>query len=261
MSGITGTNSATYGTAGQQGDTKTSSSSGGLGVALSKTKSQIEAEKAKKKQGPLPMVQNKPKPQHDIFDFGSSFDFSSIFSGFNTKVDKYVSQPLSTLLNSAKFSGKKMSEMAGSVFDKALAFVFKSEAGFANNKNDHGGKTNLGITEAKYNAYNKKHNLGNKDIHKITQEEATAIYKEDYWQAVGADKITDPKMAVALFDTAVLHGVEGAKKLYQQAAGDLNKFLSLRKERYSDIVKKDISQLDFFNGWNNRLNNLVGYLG
>lgn len=141
-------------------------------------------------------------------------------------------------------------------FEKALEFLFPSEGGYVNNKNDKGGPTNMGITQATLNSYRKRKGLPSKDVKNITREEAKAIYYDDYWVTSGADRISDPNMAVAIFDTAVLHGPGTAKTFYNQSKGDLNKFLQIRQESYDKIVANDPSQKIFYNGWNNRVNNL-----
>lgn len=141
-------------------------------------------------------------------------------------------------------------------FEKALEFLFPSEGGYVNNKHDRGGPTNMGITQSTFNSYRKRKDLPYKDVKNITREEAKAIYYDDYWKVSGADKISDPNMAVAMFDTAVLHGPGTAKIFYNQSNGDLNKFLEIRQKSYDKIVANDPEQKIFYNGWNNRVNNL-----
>lgn len=141
-------------------------------------------------------------------------------------------------------------------FEKALEFLFPSEGGYVNNKKDRGGPTNMGITQTTLNSYRKRKGLAYKDVKNITRDEAKAIYYDDYWKVSGADKISDPNMAVAMFDTAVLHGPETAKIFYNQSNGDLNKFLEIRQKSYDKIVANDPEQKIFYNGWNNRVNNL-----
>lgn len=87
-------------------------------------------------------------------------------------------------------------------FEKALEFLFPSEGGYVNNKHDRGGPTNMGITQSTLNSYRKRKGLPYKDVKNITREEAKAIYYDDYWKVSGADKISDPNMAVAMFDTS-----------------------------------------------------------
>ena len=152
--------------------------------------------------------------------------------------------------------------MSKETFKKALNFLYPSEGGYSNNKNDKGGPTNMGVTQATYNYYCKKHNLPAKNVKYITRDEATKVYYDEYWKGSGADKIseTNPKMAVAVFDTAVLHGPATSKSYYEKSDGDLNKFLEIRKQSYDKIVAKDPTQKDFYKGWNNRVNNLKSYL-
>lgn len=141
-------------------------------------------------------------------------------------------------------------------FEKALEFLFPSEGGYVNNKHDRGGPTNMGITQSTLNSYRKRKGLPYKDVKNITREDAKAIYYDDYWKVLGADKISDPNMAVAMFDTAVLHGPGTAKMFYNQSNGDLNKFLEIRQKSYDKIVANVPEQKIFYNGWNNRVNNL-----
>lgn len=152
--------------------------------------------------------------------------------------------------------------MSKEIFQKALNFLYPSEGGFSNNKHDKGGPTNMGVTQTTYNAYCRKYNLPPKNVKYITKNEATTVYYKEYWQASGADKIAnnDPKMAIAVFDTAVLHGPATAQNYYKKSNGDLNKFLEIRKQSYDKIVAKDPNQKEFYNGWNNRVNNLKNYL-
>ncbi len=150
--------------------------------------------------------------------------------------------------------------MSKEKFYVALNFLFPSEGGYSNHKADSGGATNMGITQSTYNAYQKKKNLKSKDVKFITKSEAEQIYYENYWLSSGADKISDTKMAVVLFDTAVLHGVSKAKEYYQIANGDLGKYIELRNNSYDIIVARNKSQLVFYKGWKNRVNNLRKYI-
>ncbi len=144
-------------------------------------------------------------------------------------------------------------------FELGLDFLFPSEGGYSNHKNDKGGATNMGVTQATYNYYLKKHNLPTKDVKGITKGEAKQIYYDEYWKTSGADKIENPKLAIAVFDTAVLHGPGQAKNFYTKSGGNLDEFLRIRKESYNRIVTKDPSQKVFLKGWNNRVGNLKKY--
>lgn len=170
------------------------------------------------------------------------------------------------LASLAKLQGKSMATgtpiTSNNVFDTAINFVLKAEGGYVNNKNDHGGATNMGITQKTYDACYQKYGFVPKDVKKLLPEEAKIIYYNEYWKASGADKLaaTDPKMAIALFDTAVLHGVTGAKRLQEQSGGDVSKLIQLREEKCSKLAKNK-SQEEFGNGWANRFKNLKDFLG
>lgn len=141
-------------------------------------------------------------------------------------------------------------------FEKALQFLFPSEGGYVNDSKDFGGPTNMGITQNTYNMYRKNQGLPQKDVKQITKGEAVDLYYKYYWKASGADNITDPNMAVALFDTAVLHGTGQAQQYYKQSGGNIDKFLDIRQKHYDKRVSEDPSQIRFYKGWNNRVNNL-----
>ena len=145
-------------------------------------------------------------------------------------------------------------------FNYAMGIVFKNEGGFSDNKHDRGGRTNLGITQKTYNDYCKRHGIIAKDVKNLTKEEAKEVYYYDYWITSKACNIENPKEALILFDTAVLHGVNKAKQFYRQAEGDVVKILELRKKHYSDIVRLNPSQKIFLNGWNRRVDNLYKIL-
>lgn len=144
-------------------------------------------------------------------------------------------------------------------FDKMMDHVFGSEGGLSNDKNDHGGLTNYGITEGTYRAYTGDSNA---DVSKITKEQAKEIYYKNYYQASGADELqkTNPQLSFAVFDAAVNHGVGSAKKLLDQSGGDVNKFMELRKQKYINIVANDSSQAVFEKGWQNRWNSVYSFI-
>lgn len=141
-------------------------------------------------------------------------------------------------------------------FEIALQFLFPSEGGYVNDKDDDGGPTNMGVTQDSYNYYRKKKGLPYKDVRYITKKEAVDLYYEDYWMVSGADSIQDVNMAVAMFDTAVLHGPWSAKQFYKQSNGDVNKFLDIRQKSYDGIVAAKPEKKKYYQGWNNRVNNL-----
>ena len=102
-------------------------------------------------------------------------------------------------------------------FDKMLQFVLKRGGGYINDPNDLGGETNKGITYKTYNAYRKSKNLPARSVKYITDSEVKEIYYNNYYKAVGADKIKKTKLAAIMFDTAVNMGVSKAKTFLQKS--------------------------------------------
>ncbi len=144
-------------------------------------------------------------------------------------------------------------------FDDMLGQVLGYEGGFSNNPNDKGGRTNFGITESTYRAF-KGDNSAN--VENITPEEAKEIYYKNYYEASGAADIaqTNPKLAFAVFDASVNHGVGAAKKMLDASGGDVNTFMELRKQKYVNIVANNSTQGVFAEGWQNRWNNVYKYI-
>ena len=73
--------------------------------------------------------------------------------------------------------------------DRALNFLLEEEGGWSNHPSDRGGATMFGITQATYNAWRKKKGKAPLTVRNITQQEAKDLYKEEYWDAAGCDKL------------------------------------------------------------------------
>lgn len=141
-----------------------------------------------------------------------------------------------------------------------LNFLLKAEGGYVNDKDDKGGPTNFGITKNVYDNYRKSKNMPTQDVRNITSGEMLDIYYNQYYLASGANKIKDPQMSVLVFDTAVNCGSGTAKIMLTKSKGDVDTYLSLRKEYYNNIIVKNPSQEKFRKGWYNRLNNISAYI-
>lgn len=106
-------------------------------------------------------------------------------------------------------------------FDASLALVLQSEGGFVNNKADPGGATNMGITRKTLAAW--RHvspwsSLPVSAVKQLTKDEASQIYKANYWRPVHGDDL--PKgLDYAVFDFGVNSGPVSAIKALQAAVG------------------------------------------
>ena len=138
-------------------------------------------------------------------------------------------------------------------FEKMLKFVLQREGGYVNDPHDLGGETNKGITHNTYNSYRKSKGLQTRSVKYITDDEVRDIYYNNYFKASGADKITNPQLAIYVFDTAVNMGVSRAKKLLEQSNGDPETFEQLRRAKYNEFAKSNPSQQRYLQGWNNRV--------
>jgi lysozyme family protein len=72
--------------------------------------------------------------------------------------------------------------MAASDFARSLELVLIDEGGLDDDPNDHGGRTAHGITQSEYDAYRDRKKLPRQDVWKVSKEELTECYHEQYWE-------------------------------------------------------------------------------
>lgn len=99
-------------------------------------------------------------------------------------------------------------------FDIAFDLLIKNEGYYSNDPDDKGGETKFGISKRSYPEL---------DISKLTLEQAKEIYKRDFWDNLGLDRINNFSVGVAvkLFDMAVNIGCKWAVKILQRAIRSL----------------------------------------
>ena len=124
-----------------------------------------------------------------------------------------------------------------SSYNKALSFVLKWEGGYVDNPEDPGGETKYGISKRSY---------PNLDIKNLTKQQASKIYKKDYWERIGGDTLPFP-FDILTFDFAVNAGVGRASRLVGTAKCGKD-YLFKRIEYYTQL--KDFNK--FGRGWINR---------
>lgn len=81
-------------------------------------------------------------------------------------------------------------------FDRAFELTIGHEGGYVHDRDDPGGETKFGISK-RYHP--------DVDIKALTLEQAKAIYRRDYWEANGCDKLPWP-LSYLLFDACVNQG-------------------------------------------------------
>lgn len=157
----------------------------------------------------------------------------------------------------------------------AIKKVIVAEGGskVTNNPKDPGGLTKYGISKKSYPTL---------DILNLTEDQAIAIYKRDYWDKIQGDKLPY-NVAYAIFNVAVNRGVAVAVKYAQNSVNAvqdgnmgtwtvnailsmgektfLEKFLSLAKQGYENLVASNPSLSSFLSGWKNRIDQISDYVG
>jgi len=104
------------------------------------------------------------------------------------------------------------------VFGRAFLATVEWEGGYVNDPDDAGGETRYGISKRQY---------PDEDIQGLTLERARELYKRDYWDALGLDKLNSQPCAEKVFDMAVNMGMGVATRCLQRAC---NYLISRSKE-------------------------------
>ena len=97
------------------------------------------------------------------------------------------------------------------------SYVLASEGGYVNHPRDPGKATNMGITAATLRAWRGRP-VTNADVRNLSQEEALAIYKAQYWDTVRAD-LLPLGLDYLTFDYGVNSGPARAIKDLQRTVG------------------------------------------
>lgn len=137
-------------------------------------------------------------------------------------------------------------------FEAAFAKTIIFEGGDSNDPDDSGGLTRYGISQKAY---------PDLDIKSLTLEAAKEIYRRDYWDKCGCDRMNDQRHAEIIFDIAVNMGVVAAKELLMETL-KIDAFAMAmaikRIARYARICQAKPSQKKFLLGWICRTLNAAG---
>jgi len=134
-------------------------------------------------------------------------------------------------------------------FENSITNLWPREGGYVAKDGSSGAPANWGINQ-KFHP--------NIDVSKLTQDQAKQIYKRDYWDAIGADRLPPAAQEIA-FDAAVNQGPEFAKQMLAATNGDPMAMLQMRAQRYAETAKRSPEDAKNYQGWMNRLNS-VGQL-
>jgi len=101
--------------------------------------------------------------------------------------------------------------------EQIIPLILKHEGGYVNNPADPGGATNKGITIATFRRYIKPGGTI-ADLKALTTEQATVVYKRQYWDAVLGDMLP-LGVDYTVADFAVNSGPSRAAKVLQAVVG------------------------------------------
>lgn len=173
-------------------------------------------------------------------------------------------------------------------FESCLKFVLDVEGGFSDDPADHGGRTNLGVTEGTLARARRDGVADAESVDSLTREVAAAIYRAYYWKACRCGELPAP-IDLAVFDASVHMGPSAASRQIQrslnllgaepplaedgligprtlEAARQLPEKWRLRAARVAlavrsaallDIAGRSVSQRRFLAGWLNRLDRVL----
>lgn len=159
-------------------------------------------------------------------------------------------------------------------FNLALTFSLKWEGNYSFDKDDPGGETMLGITDRRDGLVDRKADIdgdgdGDIPIKDLTLPEVSIIYKREYWDKCGCDKM-DNRLAIVCFDSAVNCGVGRTRSWLDELAKAKEKnhlvkdearwMIQRRTQYYLDLVKKKPALNKYIKGWLNRVNDLSKYV-
>lgn len=107
--------------------------------------------------------------------------------------------------------------MATWTYDEALRRLLAHEGGYVNHPSDPGGPTNFGITLAVFRAHVKP-NATAADMRAMKVDEAKAIYRARYWNALRCDQLP-AGVDYSVFDYGVNSGIGRSGKVLRRVVG------------------------------------------
>ncbi len=107
--------------------------------------------------------------------------------------------------------------MALATFEAVKPLLFAHEGGYVDHPDDPGGATNLGITIGTLSAWRGRR-VTKDEVRRLTREEATQIYKAQYWDSVKGDDLP-AGVDYCVYDYSVNSGPGRAARELQRVVG------------------------------------------
>jgi lysozyme family protein len=127
-------------------------------------------------------------------------------------------------------------------FDKVIPWLLKDEGGLTNDPDDHGGLTNFGITQKETSI----------DVRTMTVDQAKAIYRKKYWDALGCDDLP-AGVDYTCFDYGVNSGLGRPRKALQRFKSlkgtELIDAINNERVAFLKALSEHPGQKKFLRGW------------
>lgn len=142
---------------------------------------------------------------------------------------------------------------------------------YTNDPDDDGGPTKWGVTLVAYRDFLGDPTATAEDVKAITRSTAANVFRSDFIEGFGFERVHDDLLYEILLDCSVNHGPRNAVIILQRAvrtrqdgslgpvtAGHTNeivhadlitKVLLVRAKFYADICKRKPAKLKYLNGW------------
>ena len=141
-------------------------------------------------------------------------------------------------------------------YNECLLRLLKDEGGYSNDPNDAGGPTNFGITLADYRKYIDSKGTAD-SVRTMKVEDAKAIYKSKYWDALGGDSLPSG-VDYTCFDYGVNSGLGRPRKAldaFKSLSGTklIDAINDERMTFLNGLVTRKPQNQKFLKGWTNRV--------
>lgn len=158
-------------------------------------------------------------------------------------------------------------------FDKYAPKLKRWEGGYANDPDDTGGATNIGVTLATFRQFYGADKT-EADLRRMTAEQWRHIMKSGFWDKCWGDQIHNQSVAEIIVDWCVNSGTGMLKKVQGMVGTKADGVMgpktlaaintynqqklhfmvkAARAEHYAAITRNRSANLKFYDGWMNRL--------
>jgi hypothetical protein len=149
--------------------------------------------------------------------------------------------------NSPNTSNYLSSKTAGSDFDKIVAWILSWEGKRANDKNDAGGVTNMGVTQDTYDRWRDSRKQPRGHVYNMSETEAKDVYYNMFWIGCGCDKLTDRRLAFVHMNASVGSGYDSVyhanmPTYWISRTHDPYAYIAMQRKYYHEIMDRQTAK-------------------